>query len=61
MLGHTSISAAPIATSFFNPNVTVEYQVAQKENISIWVVDLNGKKIKTFLSSICFVQKYGVI
>ena len=30
----------------FNPNVTVEYQVAQKENISIWVVDLNGKKIK---------------
>ena len=30
----------------FNPKVTVEYQVAQKENISIWVVDLNGKKIK---------------
>ena len=23
MLGHTSISAAPISTSFFNPNVTV--------------------------------------
>jgi hypothetical protein len=23
MLGHTSISATPIATSFFNPNVTV--------------------------------------
>ena len=30
----------------FNPKVTVEYQIAQKENISIWVVDLNGKKIK---------------
>ena len=30
----------------FNPQVTVEYQIAQKENISIWVVDLNGKKIK---------------
>ena len=30
----------------FNPQVTVEYQVAQKEDISIWVVDLSGKKIK---------------
>ena len=30
----------------FNPQVTVEYQITQKENISVWVVDLNGKKIK---------------
>ena len=29
MLGHTSISAAPIATSFFNPNVTVNVTGSQ--------------------------------